>query len=151
MRRLAALIALPTLALSGCGGQGEPAGGSKRPVAIIPSSAAPKAVDQYDGAQRLVGALNESGIACLNWERTENPTGAEELGSCYVGTEEIVAAIYSDHEQAAAEPQSKADLLAGIVEVDVVVGGNWTLSCDSADLCREISQKFGGVFTRIPV
>jgi hypothetical protein len=114
------------------------------------ASAAPKAADTYDGAQRLVGALNAAGVACLNWERTEDPTGALERGSCYVGTEEIVTSIYASHADAEADVDTKSQLLAGVDDVDVVVGGNWSLSCDTAVLCTEIGQKFGGHHYHVP-
>jgi hypothetical protein len=151
MRRLAALIALPALALlAGCGEQSEPAGRPQPAATASTTSAAPKAADEYDGAQRLVGGLNEAGIACLNWERTENPIGALERGSCYIGTEEIIASIYSSDEAAADEPEQKAALLGGASDVIMVVGGNWTLSCDVRELCEQIAQKFGGTMTYLP-
>jgi hypothetical protein len=137
---VAAALAL-ILSAAGCG-TNKPA--APTPTATTKASAAPKAADEYDGAQRLVGALNTAGIPCLNWERTENPTGAIERGSCYVGTEEVVTSIYATHADAEADVDSKAQMLAGVGDVDEVVGGNWSLSCDSSTLCTDIERKFGG-------
>jgi hypothetical protein len=149
-RRLAAVAF--TLVLAGCAQPNKATGFTEpaaTPQAATTTTPPPRAEDEYDGAQRLVGALNEAGVACLNWERTENPIGADERGSCYVGTQEIVASIYANHEDAAAEPESKGVLLAGVSDVDVVVGGNWTLSCDEADLCQQIADDFGGELVHI--
>lgn len=140
---------------AGCGNTHQPDAERSKPMPALTSSSPspspkPTAADEYDTAQRLVGGLNEAGIACLNWERTENPIGAEERGSCYVGTEEVVVSIYGSHKDAAADPDAKAEILRGVSDVDMVVGGNWTLSCDSEALCTEIASRFGGEQTHIP-
>ena len=147
-RRLA--VAALLLVVAGCGQPNKAAGFHDTPSpSAAATSSPPRALDEYDAVQRLVGALNEAGIACVNWERTDNPLYAKELGSCYVGTEEVVTAIYSTHEGAAAEPEIKAGMFAGLGDVDVVVGGNWTLSCDSNALCSQIEDKFGGELVHI--
>jgi hypothetical protein len=155
--RRAVFAAAALLLLASCGGksnryaephtQPTPAVTTASPATAAPT---PNAAEEYDGAQRLVGGLNQAGIACVNWERTEDPIGALERGSCYVGTEEVVTSIYASHEDAAAEPDVHADLLSGVDDVDMVVGGNWTLSCDTSQLCDEIEQKFGGEHVHIP-
>jgi hypothetical protein len=150
-RSLATITAVVLLA--GCGSSADRAASKPAPTVTTtrPSPApSPAAAEEYDGAQRLVGGLNEAGIACINWERTENPIGADERGSCYVGEEEIVASIYASHDEAAAQPEEKAALLVGVVDTVFVVGGNWTLSCDSTSLCRQIEQEFGGELVVIP-
>jgi hypothetical protein len=152
MRPLPAVLAAVVL-LAGCGGNTDQPATRSTPAATTPSpspSPTPAGKDEYDGAQRLAGGLNEAGIACLNWERTENPIGAEERGSCYVGEEEIVASIYATAGEAAAAPEEHAALLAGISDTVMVVGGNWTLSCDSTSLCGQIEKKFGGRLVVIP-
>lgn len=145
MRAAGTIVALSLLALTACSGGETPSS----PAPVV-TSTAPRAAQEYDGAQRLVGASNAAGVACLNWERTENPIGAVERGSCYVGTEEIVASIYGDRTEAEAEPTNKAQLLAGIGDVDMIVGGNWTLSCDTEELCARIARDFGGEHVHIP-
>lgn len=153
MRSLAALAAIALLTITGCADTASPANDSPAPAAAEPSptqSPTPAAKKEYDGAQRLVGGLNEAGIACLNWERTENPIGADERGSCYVGEEELVVSIYASHDEAAAHPKEKAALLAGISDVYTIVGGNWTVSCDTRDLCALIEGQFGGELMEIP-
>jgi hypothetical protein len=149
MRAARIIAALSILALTACSNGGTPTAAPATPSPVTKSSA-PAAAEEYDGAQRLVGALNGAGIECLNWERTEDPIGAVERGSCYVGTEEVVASIYADHAEAEAQPDSKAQMLAGISDVDMVVGGNWTLSCDRQDLCAQIARDFGGKHIHIP-
>lgn len=148
MRRPVTIAAALVLLVSGCGSIDAPPApapaSAPAPSSPPPSTPAPQASATYDSVQRLVGALNAAGIACLNWERTENPTGAVERGSCYFGTEEVVASTYETEEEAAAAPQEKASLLAGISDVNMVVGGNWTLSCDSQQLCGIIEKVFGG-------
>jgi hypothetical protein len=44
----------------------------------------------------------------------------------------------------------QSDLIDGALEVVMVVGGNWTLSCDSTSLWRTIEMKFGGKLVVIP-
>lgn len=153
MRSPAALAAIALLTIAGCADTTSPASSTAEPAAIEPSPApspTPVAKEKYDGAQRLVGGLNEAGIACINWERTENPIGADERGSCYVGEEELVVSIYASHEEAVADPQQKAAVLTGISDVYAIVGGNWTVSCDTRNLCATIEGTFGGELVEIP-
>jgi hypothetical protein len=148
MRLFSVTAALAVVLLAAACSSDKPAA----PAAAVTTkaSAAPKAADTYDGAQRLVGALNAAGVPCLNWERTEDPTGALERGSCYVGTEEIVASIYASHEDVEADQMSKVQLLAGVSDFNEVAGGNWTLSCDSAAMCSTITHQFGGRLIHVP-
>lgn len=105
---------------------------------------------KYATAVQLVGALNRAGTACGGWEAVSDPIGAQERGSCHVGSEEVTTAIFTTSAAAEAEPQEKAELLAGISDVHMVVGPNWTLGCDSAGLCKTIADKFGGKMVTIP-
>jgi hypothetical protein len=119
--------------------------------AVTAPSPKPSPSDEYLSAQHLVAALNTAGVPCLNWEQTDNPIDALDLGSCYVGEDEIVAATYNTHEEAASEPDYKAALLEGVSDVNVVVGGKWTFSCDTTALCQQIVDKFGGELVTIPM
>lgn len=150
-RRRAAIAALSLLLLAGCGNSNRYTD-PQTPAAPAVTTAAPKPSpsDEYLSAQHLVAALNTAGVACLNWQQTDKPLNALDLGSCYVGEDEVVAATYSTHEDAAGEPDYKAALLAGVSDVNVVVGGKWTFSCDTAVLCQQIAAEFGGEMVHIP-
>lgn len=163
MRSRAALAVLLLATLAGCGSN-TPAASSPTEQASAQTTPAtttsptpspspspiPVAKDEYDGAQRLLGGLTKVGIDCINWERTPDPIGADERGSCYVGEEELVVSIYATREDAAAEPESKAVILEGVADVHMVVGGNWTLSCDTQAMCQTIEESFGGKLVVIP-
>lgn len=118
--------------------------------AVTTAAPKPSPSDEYLSAQHLVAALNTAGVPCLNWEQTDNPINALDLGSCYVGEDEIVAATYNTHAEVAGEPDYKAALLEGVSDVNVVVGGKWTFSCDTTALCQQIVDKFGGELVTIP-
>lgn len=116
-------------------------------AAATPTKAA---AEEYGSAQRLAGDLNTAGIACLKFEQIPDATGALDRGSCYVLAEEVGVGIYASHEEAAGTPAYLAALMEGVSDVDVVVGGNWSLNCDSADLCKRIEHDFGGTYVHIP-
>lgn len=144
-RRRVALAVLPLLLLAGCGNSSHLSEPQAQPAPAVTTAAPkPSPSDEYLSAQHLVAALNTAGVPCLNWQQTDNPLNALDLGSCYVGEEEVVAATYSSHEEAAGEPDYKAAILKGVSDVYVVVGGKWTLSCDTTALCQQIVDKFGG-------
>lgn len=150
-RCLAALAVLPLLLLAGCGDSNRYTDPQTQAAPAVTTAAPkPSPSDEYLSAQHLVAALNTAGVPCLNWQQTDNPLNALDLGSCYVGEEEVVAATYSTHEDAAGEPDYKAGLLAGVADVNIVVGGKWTFSCDTAALCQRIAAEFGGEFVTIP-
>jgi hypothetical protein len=136
------------IALTADGGQAEP-----KPVAAARSeqqSAKPKPGNvEFATAVQLVGALNKTGPECAGWTAVPEPIGAQERGSCHIGGEEVTTAIYTTSAAAGAEPQKKAELLAGVADVHMVVGPNWTLGCDSAELCEKITAGFGGKFVTI--
>jgi hypothetical protein len=155
MRRTGLAVAtLIALGAAGCADSTTPAASpATSTTAASPSPSVPPtppAQDEYDTAQRLVGALNKAGTTCINWERVETPIGALERGSCYAGTEEIVASIYGSQEEAAAEPANKGEILAGVSDVVMVVGGNWTLSCETEETCERIEASFGGRLIVVP-
>jgi PBP1b-binding outer membrane lipoprotein LpoB len=147
MRRIAAAALFVSL-LAGC--SSSPAPATAEATAQPSPTPAFRAADTYDGAQRLVGGLNESGIACINYDGIDNPIGALERGSCYVGTEEVVASVYASHDDVESDVVKKVQLLAGSSDVNMVTGGNWALSCDSQTLCTDISQRFGGELHHVP-
>lgn len=62
----------------------------------------------------------------------------------------MVASIYDSRGEAAAQPRLHSELVDGALEVVIIVGGNWTLSCDSTSLCRTIEVKFGGKLVVTP-
>lgn len=142
--RHAITAAVLLLALTACSSPSASPAPSATPTMAASPSARARAAQTYDGAQRLVGGLNEAGVACLNWERTEDPIGATERGSCYVGTEEVVTSIYASHAEVVADADSKQEMLANIGGTHMVLGGNWALSCDSEALCADIVTRFGG-------
>lgn len=95
----------------------------------------------YQSAASVAAELKALGIDCGGWRQVSNPIGATERGSCFVGANEVVISIFQTPEQAAAEPAKKAMFLAGVSDVVMVVGQNWTASCDDAALCGRISEK----------
>ncbi|MEV6493391.1 hypothetical protein AB0M20_32940, partial [Actinoplanes sp. NPDC051633] len=89
-------------------------------------------------------------LRCRNWEETQGALGALERGSCFVGSKEVVVSIYDSHEEAAGEPAAHAELLAGVSDTIMVVGENWTLSCEETSICERIESDFGGELVIIP-
>lgn len=126
-------------------------GTDAQPASATPTTTtSPTARDEYSSAQQLVAGLNTAGIACINWERTDSPIGALERGTCYAGEDGIVASIYSSHADAVGAPSKLAALASGVVDISMVVGGNWTLSCDTEQLCQQVEADFGGDLVVIP-
>ncbi|MEU8158130.1 hypothetical protein AB0B94_31130 [Micromonospora sp. NPDC048986] len=109
------------------------------------------AATRYDTPQALVGALETGGINCGGYDPTEGVIGAVARGSCYIGDAEVVVSIYATKADAAGEPAKKHQLLAGVADVVMTVGENWTTSCDTPADCEKIAKVIGGQYTRIPM
>ena len=76
---------------------------------------------EYATAVLLVAALNKAGTNCDGWEAVPDPIGAQERGSCQVGTEEVTTAIFTTDAATQDEPRKKAELLAGITDVKTYI------------------------------
>ncbi len=129
----ALLLAVP---LAGCGGWVKPD--------PAPSPA------KFDTPQAVVAAMEQKGIACTGYDTTEGAIGAVGRGSCYIDGEEVLVSVYATKADAENEPQRKHQLLAGVSEVIVVVGENWTASCDLVSHCERIAAGVGGRLVRVP-
>lgn len=98
---------------------------------------------RYDTPQALVAAMEKQGVICARYEAVENPRQAVALGSCYMDDHQTPIAIYATTADAQAEPQRMNRLLAGI-EVDMVVGVNWTVNCYDAAAAKRVADAIGG-------
>lgn len=94
--------------------------------------------------------MERHGIACTGYDPTDGVIGAVGRGSCYIDGEEVLVSVYATKADAEAEPQRKHALLAGVSDVVVVVGENWTASCDVVAHCERIASGVGGRLVQVP-
>lgn len=127
-----------------------PAAGQEKPVVEAPPPPPPVVDRTYRTPKSVVAALVAAGIDCGSYEAVEDPIGALARGSCYVNGGEVGIGIYRTATEAEAQPETMAAMLAGVDDVDMVVGRNWTANCDLASLCQEIAAKLGGEYVHIP-
>ena len=104
--------------------------------------------DRYDTPQAVVAALEEQGVSCAGYDETQGAVGAVARGSCRMGGEVIVS-VYATEADAEGEPQRKSQLLGGLA-VTMVVGENWTASCDVLADCEKIADTTGANLVRLP-
>lgn len=97
----------------------------------------------YATPQNLVAALEDKGVVCAGYSATANPIGAVGRGSCQLDGQETVVSIYATQADATGEPQRKNQLLGGL-EVDMVVGVNWTVSCHDPAAAKRVADAIGG-------
>ena len=148
-----AILAAAAATIGGCGSDKPSVAPAVSTAPSLSPSASPStgpSPQEYDGAQRLAGALIAAGVQCVNWDAVDEPIGALERGSCYVGTEEVVVSIHESHEDASLAPSEKAEILRDVAAVIMIVGANWTLSCDTLPMCKNIAAKVGGQVVFIP-
>ncbi|MFI6760094.1 hypothetical protein ACIBF5_13245 [Micromonospora sp. NPDC050417] len=144
----AALLLAGTL--TGCGSDSPSTPGASGTATPVATSKSPTAT-RYDTPQALVGALEAGGINCAGYDPTEGVIGAVARGSCHIGDAEVVVSIYATKADAAGAPAKQHQLLAGLMDVVMTVGENWTTSCDTASDCEKIAKVIGGEYTRIPM
>lgn len=143
-RHFFVVLAAVALGLAGCdsssSSEPEPAAATTKPPAPA----------RYDTPQALIAALEQKGVQCGGYDPTEGVIGAVGRGSCYMDGQEVVVSVYATKADAEGEPQRKHELLAGVSEVTMVVGENWTASCDQVADCRRIEAATGGRLVQIP-
>lgn len=105
--------------------------------------------DDYDSPQDVVAALEAEDVTCAGYTQTEGAVGAVARGTCRMDGQVIVS-IYATGGDAKKEPERKRDLLGGKVDVTMVVGGNWTASCDVRADCDRIADATGGALVHLP-
>lgn len=138
-RHLATAAALTLAALlAGCGGSDEP---TPDPT---PTAA------RYAQPQDLVAALETAGINCARYDPTDGAVGAVGRGSCYIGDAEVVVSVYATTADAAEEPERKRQFVGGLIDIIMVVGPNWTTSCDQLADCEMIAEATGGKLNHLP-
>lgn len=162
-RRLFAVAAL-AVALAGCG-DSDPAAAPSSPAAaptsvaaVTPSSASPSPTSSptpslspppadggtYSSPPLIIEALEKGGITCTGYTGVAEPRGALARGSCHVDGEEYTIGIYKTAAQARQQPRTEAELLAGVADVDLVLGKNWTVGCPNEVSCRSVASVLGG-------
>lgn len=94
--------------------------------------------------------MERGAAVCTDYTKTANATGALERGSCYMFLDEVVISVYAAGADARNAPEAQASLLRGISDVVMVVGQNWTASCDALASCQMIVKAVGGRLVQIP-
>ncbi|MBM0255512.1 hypothetical protein [Micromonospora sp. 4G55] len=157
---LAAALLLATATLAGCSDDAEPAAApTTSNTSAAPSSAAhvpttasptpsaprpPADGGSYDSPLVLVEALGKGGITCTGYSAIAQPRGALARGNCYVGGEEYTVGIYKSPAQARQQPNTMAELLEGVSDVNLVLGRNWTVGCPDQPSCQQVAAVLGG-------
>jgi len=114
------------------------------------SSAASKAtqnsgVQTYGSVQELVSDLGRNGIQCSDVELEKAPSLAVQQGRCMVGSEELVIAIHSSVDERDNQAQQLSSLKAVINSTGaVLVGGNWLVNIDTAEMVQQVRRALGG-------
>lgn len=98
---------------------------------------------RYDTPQALVAAMEKRGVTCARYETVESPRAALGRGSCWLDEHETPIAVYATTADAKAEPARMNRLLGGI-EVDMVVGLNWTVNCHDEATAGRVAGAIGG-------
>jgi hypothetical protein len=84
------------------------------------SFATPEAVNAY---------LGEWGLACAHVESAAEPVGgALAWGTCTAAGEDVAIGIYASHAEVTAQWDIQSKRLKGITRVNMVLGGNYTLT-----------------------
>jgi len=126
--------------------------GGTGPFAGAPATyAPPRDGGRYDTPQALIAELERRGVACTGYDETEGAIGAVFRGSCYIGGQEAVVSIYATSADAQAHPRILAGLSEGIDDVDMVVGLNWTVNCDTPAMAAQLSGVLGGQVVHDPM
>lgn len=160
--------AVLALALTGCGGQveakpeaAEPTSESASPSAEPSRTPTPKPTTEKPsptpepsptppadgGTYGSVGALKDvavaAGMECPAWDESNHVTLALGSGTC---SEDSVLAIYLN-EASVAEQLDVWKQFGDIVEMEVLVGANWTLNASSSD-AEDLQKVLGGSIFR---
>ena len=149
MKKLAALAALPLLALTACSsGSGDAASSTST------STSAPKLADQQFGSlAAFKDALVKEGYSCPNWSQTNVMISAAESGSC--STDDVLA-TYASEESKQKGMEDFKSVQADLASLDassspdtedkgVIYGKNWSLNTHDVTKWQE---KLGGNIVR---
>ncbi|MFF0822485.1 hypothetical protein ACFYUR_19150 [Micromonospora haikouensis] len=128
LARTLAAVALLAVVLAGCG--------SDQPAT-------------YDTPQDVVAALDKQGVRCAGYTPISEPQNAVGRGSCDLDGEQVIVSVYATEADAEGEPERKRQLLGGM-EVRMVVGGNWTLTCTDEQMCKRLADAIGGDAVHLP-
>lgn len=151
MTRVPTLALIVLLALIGCGGTEPPSAPTPPPVPSTSTRPAPP-VDggRYDSPGEVVAAMEKAGLACTGYEPIPGAVNALERGNCHIDGNEVAVSTYATTADAQGAPNYTHELLRGVLDVDMVVGGNWTALCQSATVCAHIADRLGGKVVHIP-
>lgn len=95
-----------------------------------PQAAASASPASMDSPQSIAHRLDQLGIGCGSLTPISDPSGATARASCHVGGDEVVISTYLSRADVDAQWQLQSALVAGITDMDMVLGDTWTLSCD---------------------
>lgn len=124
----AAGFAALAICLAGCG----TATGIGFPAAGPPSDGG-----RYGSVADLNEALVKAGVECPNWDEHNGQTLASSSGKC--DTKTVLAIFASDAKKE--QPLEQFKLMGEIVQINLLVGENWTVNTPGAE---ELQEKLGG-------
>ncbi|WP_270485993.1 hypothetical protein [Gordonia jacobaea] len=149
---VAGVAALSLVVLAGCGSSGK-TGATTEPSTVATTAPSHSEARSYATPSALVGALEENGLRCQNFNDID-VTGGTQTASCQIPMAPeasepleyyLVTISVSDDSQ---ELRSK-ELFAEIRQVPAVSGKNWLVDCGlggatSARVCELVQRAIGG-------
>ncbi|MFI2663357.1 hypothetical protein [Micromonospora carbonacea] len=103
----------------------------------------------YDKPEDVVAALAKEGVRCAQYTPIPEPQNAVGRGSCNLDGKQVIVSVYATEADAEGEPQRKRQLLGGM-DVRMVVGGNWTITCVDDGQCGRVVEAIGGKTVTLP-
>lgn len=109
-------------------------------------ASSPAAPVKLDSPQAIAQRLADLGAACGRLVPITNPLGATARASCYIGDDEVVISTYASRADAENQWDLQSTTLAGISDVDMVIGDGWTISADDPAYAVRAAALLGGVY-----
>lgn len=112
-----------------------------------PTASVSPAQVRLDSPQAIAQRLADLGAPCTALAPLSEPLRATARASCYVnGDDEVVISTYASHDDVEAQWDLMSTTLAGISDLDMVIGDIWTISGDDPAYVKHAADLLGGAY-----